>query len=120
MSYSAHLPLLVLYHSASHDGVACGWDYLGHWTFRVGNYGGTPVNLSLRVAGYDRNLGPGETIETPKAFTAAFSGDLDAMGNALLDWQYRYLWDFTNPEYFAKARWAVDWASSVGWRRWHT
>ena len=92
-------------------GIMVGWDYLGHWTFKVGNYDGSPVNLSIQVAGYNRELKPGEMIETPKAFTAVFSGDLDAMGNLLLDWQYEYLWDFTNPNYFAKTRWAVDWPS---------
>ena len=45
----------------------------------------------------------------PKAFIGAFAGDLDAMGNALLDWQYRYLWDQTNDDYFARTRWVVRW-----------
>ena len=83
----------------------------GPLAFKAGNYDGSPVNLSIQVAGYNRELKPGEIIETPKAFTAVFSGDLDAMGNLLLDWQYQYLWDLTNPSYFAKARWAVDWPS---------
>ena len=78
---------------------------------RSGNYDGSPVNLSLQVAGYKKELKPGESIETPKAFTGVFAGDLDAMGNLLLDWQYEYLWDLTNPDYFAKTRWAVDWPS---------
>ncbi len=109
LSYSAHLPLLVLHHSQLHDGIMVGWDYLGHWALKTGNYNGKPVNLSLAVAGYTRELKPNESIETPKAFIGTFAGDLDAMGNLLLDWQYRYLWDLTNPDYFAKARWAVDW-----------
>ena len=40
---------------------------------------------------------------------APFSGGVDALGNQLLDWQYAYMWEFTNPDYFAKTRWAVDW-----------
>jgi len=111
MSYSAHLPLLVLHDPQDKHGIMAGWDYLGHWIFKVGNYDGSPVNLSIQVTGYNRELKPGESIETPKAFTGVFSGDLDAMGNQLLDWQYEYLWDFTNPNYFAKTRWAVDWPS---------
>ena len=54
-------------------------------------------------------LSPGGQVITPKAFTAALSGDLDAIGNQILEWQYRYFWDLTNPEYFGKTRWAVDW-----------
>ena len=111
MSYSAHLPLLVLHDRHAKDGIMAGWDYLGHWTFKVGNYDGGPVNLCIQVAGYKKELRPGESIETPKAFTGVFAGDLDAMGNLLLDWQYEYLWDLTNPDYFAKTRWAVDWPS---------
>jgi hypothetical protein len=111
MSYSAHLPLLVLHDWYTRDGIMAGWDYLGHWTFKVGKFDGDPVNLSLQLAGYKKELNPGESIETPKAFIGVFSGDLDAMGNLLLDWQYEYLWDLTNPDYFAKTRWAVDWPS---------
>jgi hypothetical protein len=109
LSYSAHLPLLVLHNAQAKDGIMIGWDYLGHWMLRAGNDHGSPVNLSLLVAGYHRELEPGASIETPKAFAAPFTGDLDAMGNLLLDWQYQYLWDLTNPDYFAKARWAVNW-----------
>ena len=36
MSYSAHLPLLVLHDPQDKDGIMAGWDYLGHWTFKVG------------------------------------------------------------------------------------
>jgi hypothetical protein len=111
LSYSAHLPLLVLHNPQAKEGIMVGWDYLGHWTLKAGNFHGSPINLSLLVAGYRRDLNPGESIETPKAFTGTFAGDLDAMGNLLLDWQYQYMWDLTNPQYFAKARWAVDWPS---------
>src|SRR5581483_11853119 len=70
---------------------------------------GPGMLVRLSVAGYDARLQPSASLDTPKAFTAVLSGDLDAVGNQLLDWQYRYLWDQTNPEYFAKTRWAVDW-----------
>lgn len=108
LSYSAHLPLLALHDTRTNDGTMLGWDYLGHWTLNAEADHGA-VNLSLRVAGYHKDLMPGETIETPKAFSGTFTGDLDAMGNVLLDWQYQYLWDLTHPAYFAKARWAVNW-----------
>jgi len=111
LSYSAHLPLLILHNPQAQDGIMVGWDYLGHWILNAGNFHGSPFNLSIQIAGYDKEIQPGEGIETPKVFTGVFAGDLDAMGNALLDWQYRYLWDLTNPTYFAKTRWAVDWPS---------
>jgi hypothetical protein len=108
-SYSAYLPLLVLRNPRHSDGIMAGWDYMGHWALMAGNYDGAPVNLAIKVAGYEKDLQPGQRIETPKAFTGVFKGGIDEIGNLLLDWQYRYMWEFTSPNYFAKTRWAVDW-----------
>jgi hypothetical protein len=105
ISYSGYLPLIFLHNPKINEGVAIGWDYLGHWRFEIGNQ----LDMRLELAGYQKDLAPGEQIETPKAFIAPFSGGVDELGNQLLDWQYQYLWDFTNPDYFAKTRWAVDW-----------
>jgi hypothetical protein len=108
-SYSSFLPLVFLLNKEANEGVAVGWDYLGHWRFNIGDHGGFPLEMSLTLAGFEKDLAPGEQIETPKIFIAAFSGGIDDLGNQLLDWQYGYLWEFTNPDYFAKTRWAVDW-----------
>jgi hypothetical protein len=108
-SYSAFLPLVFLRSDKGAEGVAVGWDYLGHWRFEVGNQEGAPQGMRLELAGFSKDLAPRGQIETPKAFMATFSGGVDDLGNDLLDWQYAYLWEFTNPEYFAKTRWAVDW-----------
>ena len=108
-SYSAFLPLIFLLDRNRAEGVAVGWDYLGHWRFDIGNPEGESLLLKLEVAGFAKDLAPGGQIETPKAFMATFSGGVDELGNQLLDWQYAYFWEFTNPEYFAKTRWAVDW-----------
>jgi hypothetical protein len=108
-SYSSFLPLIFLQNRSASEGIAIGWDYLGHWRFEIGDQGGLPLDMSLELAGFEKDLAPGATIETPKVFMATFSGGIDELGNQLLDWQYGYLWDFTNQEYFAKTRWAVDW-----------
>jgi hypothetical protein len=108
-SYSGFLPLVFLLDQNGPEGLALGWDYLGHWRFAVGNENGQPLVLRLELAGFEKDLPPGGRVETPKAFIAAFSGGVDELGNQLLDWQYAYFWEFTNPEYFAKTRWAVDW-----------
>ena len=52
---------------------------------------------------------PGESFDTPRVFTGCFAGDLDDMGNQVLDWQYQYLWEHKHPAYFAQPRYAVDW-----------
>jgi hypothetical protein len=107
-SYSSFLPL-VFFHRTNAEGIAVGWDYLGHWRFQISVEDGAPLGMRLELAGFEKDLSPGAKIETPKAFLATFSGGVDELGNQLLDWQYAYLWEFTNPEYFAKTRWAVDW-----------
>jgi hypothetical protein len=108
-AYSSFLPLAFLTNQSSNDGIAVGWDYMGHWRLEVSAPSSSSTNMNLVLAGYEKDLQPRETIETPKIFLATFSGEIDDLGNRLLDWQYAYLWDFTNPDYFAKTRWAVDW-----------
>jgi hypothetical protein len=108
-NYSSYLPLVFLLDRGAHEGLAVGWDYLGHWRFEIGDQEGSPLDMKVELAGFEKDLAPGVRIETPKAFMAPFSGGVDELGNQLLDWQYAYLWEFTNPEYFAKTRWAVDW-----------
>ena len=108
-NYSSYLPLAFLLNGKTNESLAVGWDYLGHWRFEIGDDQGLPFAIRLELAGFEKDLGPGMQIETPKVFLAPFSGGVDDLGNQLLDWQYGYLWDFTNPDYFAKTRWAVDW-----------
>ena len=108
-NYSSYLPLVFLHNRNAAEGIAVGWDYLGHWSFRLGDQDSRPLDMSLELTGFTKDLAPGERIETPKAFLATFSGGVDELGNQLLDWQYAYFWEFTNPDYFAKTRWAVDW-----------
>ncbi len=108
-NYSSFLPLVFLLNRSVAEGVAVGWDYLGHWRFEIGDQEGMPLGMSLELAGFTKDLAAGGQIETPKVFVAPFAGGIDELGNQLLDWQYAYLWEFTNPDYFAKTRWAVDW-----------
>ena len=108
-NYSSFLPLVFLLDRKATEGVAIGWDYLGHWRFQISDQDGASLGINLELAGFEKDLRSGASIETPKTFVATFSGGVDELGNQLLDWQYAYLWEYTNPEYFAKTRWAVDW-----------
>jgi hypothetical protein len=108
-NYSSFLPLVFLFNRGAAEGIAVGWDYLGHWRFEISDHDASSLHISLELAGFEKDIAPGTTIDTPKAFIATFSGGVDELGNQLLDWQYAYMWEFTNPEYFAKTRWAVDW-----------
>jgi hypothetical protein len=108
-NYSSYLPLIFLLERSANEGLAVGWDYLGHWRFEIGDEQAFPLAMHLELVGFEKDLAPDAQIETPKVFMAPSSGGIDELGNQLLDWQYAYLWDFTNPDYFAKTRWAVDW-----------
>lgn len=90
------------------DGVFIGLDYYGRWVAEIGRFQDSPGYLGLRMGGYKKSLQPGESMETPKAFTGIWSGDLDEMGNELKNWQYAYLWDYTNNDYFGKIRFTSE------------
>src|SRR5260370_11302210 len=37
-NYSSYLPLVFLLDGKATEGLAFGWDYLGHWRFEIGGY----------------------------------------------------------------------------------
>ena len=111
----SYAPWYALYHPSTREGIFIGWDYFGHWTssFRADPAGS--VTARLEVAGYQQTLAPGESMRTPKAFVGLFSEDLDNAGNECLDWQYRYLWDYTRSEWFPAIRMLGYWYNGTGW-----
>lgn len=106
----SYAPWYALLASDTRDGMVIGWDYFGHWasSFEPNATGG--VTATLKVAGYRRAIAPGESVVTPKAFIGLFRNDLDEAGNEVLDWQYRYLWDYTRDGWFPAIR-ALGWWS---------
>jgi hypothetical protein len=104
MGNSIYAPIYVFFNRQAKDGVFVGWDYMGRWAADVGNHNGAPLEVGLKVDGFKKALAPGAALETPKAFTGVFAGDLDEMGNQLKDYQYRYKWDYARPAYFPATR----------------
>ena len=113
MGSSVYAPIYVFFDRKTRDGLFVGWDYLGRWISHVGKYDGNSVNVGLQVAGYRKALNPGESLETPRAFTGVYERDLDEMGNQLKDYQYRYKWDYTRAEYFPAVRLLGNWANGA-------
>ena len=74
-----------------------------------------PSHASLQVAGHKQTLRPGQSVTTPKAFVALYRDDLDNAGNELLDWQYRYLWDYTREGWFPAVPMLGYWYKGTGW-----
>ncbi len=106
---SAFLPWFSLFNPKTKDGLYIGFDYYGIWRAEIGNNNGEPVNLSVKVADYNKIVSPGEIITMPKGFSGVYNKDLDEMGNSLLEWQYRYRWDYTREPYFGAIRMAPKW-----------
>lgn len=112
---SSYAPWAALFSNDSRDGVFVGWDYFGHWTssFALGADGA--VTAQFKVAGHKQLLARGESLTTPKAFVGLFRDDLDQAGNECLDWQYRYLWDYTREPWFPAIRMLGYWMKGTGW-----
>ncbi|MDX9972839.1 MAG: hypothetical protein RBU21_07610 [FCB group bacterium] len=112
---STYAPWYALYNKESRQGVFIGWDYFGHWSSSFVQYPSGAVAAQLNVAGFKKTLAPGESFSTPKAFVGLFRDDLDNAGNECLDWQYRYLWDYTREGWFPAIRMLGYWMNGTGW-----
>ena len=112
---ASYAPWVALYDRNTNDGMFIGWDYFGHWasSYEMDDRGGLTAHMN--VAGYNRSLQPGESVITPKAFVGLFHGDLDDAGNTLLDWQYKYMWDYTRDGWFPGIRMLGDWWKGTSW-----
>jgi hypothetical protein len=115
MGSSTYAPWYALLDRDAHEGLVIGWDYFGHWASSFRPRAEGTVSCQLKVAGHKQTLAPGESITTPKAFVGLFRGDLDEAGNEVLDWQYRYLWDYTRQGWFPAIRMLGFWYNGTGW-----
>ena len=112
---STYAPWYALYNRDTKQGVFVGWDYFGHWTSSFSANAQGDVAAGLEVAGYKNTLEPGQSMNTPKSFTGLFREDLDNAGNECLDWQYKYLWDYTREGWFPAIRMLGYWMNGTGW-----
>lgn len=117
MASKSYAPWYALHDRTTGDGLVIGWDYMGHWSSRFTGSDKGIVEGSLRVAGHRQTLAPGQEVTTPRAFVAVFREDLDHAGNELLQWQYRYLWDYTREGWFPAIPMLVNWHKGTGWNR---
>ena len=105
---AAFVPWLAL-HRDNADGLFLALEYLGNWRLAVAQLDGV-VRVTADIpdlAGV--TIAPGETLTLPACTLGAFAGTLDDMGVVVYDWQYRYLWDYTNMDYYTRPKWAVPW-----------
>ncbi len=116
MGSASYAPWFALYDRQTRQGVFLGFDYFGRWASTFAPALNGSVSIHLKVAGYRQVLVPGGSITTPKAFTGLFQNDLDNAGNECLDWQYRYLWDYTRAGWFPAIRMLGWWANGTSWQ----
>ncbi len=112
---NAYAPWAAIASDEDGEGLFIGWDYFGHWASTWTQKPDGSVAVRFRVAGHNQNLKSGESLTTPMAFAGLFHGDLDEAGNEVLDWQYRYLWDYTREGWFGAIRQAGWWWKGTGW-----
>jgi hypothetical protein len=115
MGSSTYAPWYALLAPDTRQGLVIGWDYFGHWASSFRQDAGGAVSARLRVAGHQQVLAPGESLVTPPALVGLFHDDLDEAGNEVLDWQYRYLWDYTRRPWFPAIRMLGYWFRGTGW-----
>jgi len=97
-------------HSTPDDGLFLAHEYLGAWSFAVNHDPAGPVSVSARIPPKEfQPLAPAEGLELPPVTIGVFRGDLDDMSVRLYDWEYQYLWDYTNSDYYAQPKWLVPW-----------
>ena len=105
-----YVPWLALqHHGKRDDGYFVALDYVGTWTFSLDRAQGRAVLSSSLPGLANFELGPGKPMELPLVTLGVFHESLDDMGSRVFDWQYEYLWDYTNSDYFARCKWGTRW-----------
>lgn len=96
--------------SGGRDGCYVALDYLGTWTIGLDHESQGKTLLSvMQPSLVNRKLATGERLELRPITMGVFQKDLDDMGRRVYDWQYEYLWDYTNPDFYAQSKWGSAW-----------
>jgi len=91
------------------DGLFVSLEHLGTWTLCLDMVGGQGILSASFSALAAHRLEAGERLPLPLVTLGTFNGDLDDMGRRVYDWQYAYLWDYTNRDYYARTKWVTPW-----------
>lgn len=113
-----YVPMILLTRDyGPEDGLMMALDYVGPWSadvYRPDGYSAEDyMDVSFHIDGGAKlQLSPYESVVTPVITLAAYSGHRDNLMKTVYDWQYTYLWDYTNPDYYAKTRGSSRWVYS--------
>jgi len=114
-STSAFMPWMAFMRQ---DPSADGWffelEYLSAWSMSVDSDETNQVQVTANIPGLNAlRLAPGQKIQLPMITLGVFAGSLDDMAVRSYDWQYQYMWDYTNMDYYAKPKWGLPWVYCV-------
>ncbi len=92
------------------DGWFLALEYLGTWSLAVAHEAAGPLTVTAGIPELKSGvLQPGQRLEMPWVTLGVFRDGLDHMAASLYDWQYEYLWDYTNADYYARSRCSAWW-----------
>lgn len=96
------------------DGFMISLEYTGPWSMQAKRnpLRQNPNGMHFRCLtdiGSRLTLSPMETVALPAVTLAVYAEDRDNLMRGLYDWQYAYMWDYTNTDYFAKVRSVSRW-----------
>jgi len=105
---TTYIPWFAMLTADESEGLAFSFDYFGRW--QVGcRVAGSMAQLSFQLPGFDLEMTPGDSWSSPPYVVTRFSGHLENMTDILLEWQYRYLWQYTRSPWASSLRMAGDW-----------
>lgn len=92
------------------DGLFLALEYLGTWSLAIDHESAGPLTITAGVPELTSVvLQPGQRLEMPVVTLGVFRDGLDNMAASLYDWQYEYLWDYTNTDFYARSRCPTWW-----------
>ncbi|MHB8865277.1 MAG: malectin domain-containing carbohydrate-binding protein [Pirellulaceae bacterium] len=108
---SEFVPWTALHRSeGSRDGWFMALEYLGRWSLAVNQAATGPLTATAFLPELKScTLAAGQRLELPWVTLGVFRDGLDNMAASLYDWQYAYLWDYTNNDYYARSRCTAWW-----------
>jgi hypothetical protein len=96
------------------DGLFVALECVGTWSLAIDH--GAAGSLTVTAGLPDLKalvLKPGQRLTMPVVTLGVFRDGLDSMAASLYDWQYEYLWDYTNADYHARSRCSTWWFYSA-------
>ena len=92
------------------DGLFVALEYVRTWALAIDHGAAGPLTLTADLPDLKAvSLKPGQRLTMPVVTMGVFRDGLDNMAASLYDWQYEYLWDYTNADYYARSQCAAWW-----------